>query len=189
MLKLLPFYAPQEYVFSDPDTNHTFIANTQKELVTNIINYRAQNNLEPIQHLNLVLENYWCGLPENAGKCTKTELKRGWFLYWKGGVQVFKNVFYGEKNMVSQEVADARSVICSTCPENIFPDKDGFIEYSDRLAEASTGGKKTVKYSELGNCNLCTCTLKALVWSKNNKVSPEENYPAHCWKLLKELNE
>jgi len=187
--RLKPFEVPMKYVFTDPDTSFQYDEPTKEALFKRIINYRAQNRLDPIEALDVVLENYWCGRIENAGKCDLVKLKRGWYHYIRGGIALLENIFLGEANMVSQEIADARSEVCgeyngrSKCEFNIFPDKDGFIKWSDELAEATTGGKKSSNHDNLGNCELCTCTLKAKVWSKEVKLDEKEREkaPSYCW--------
>ena len=133
--------------------------------------------------MDQVLENYWCGLPENAGKCSVVNLSRGWYHYLKGGIALLENMFFGEKNMVSQEEADARGSVCIECPFNVFPDRDAFIQWSDEIAEASTGGKRSKHHDELGNCEICTCPLRAKVWNKDAKMTEKESEkaPDFCW--------
>lgn len=186
MLRFLPFTAPSRYVFTDPNTGYEYHSKNKEELIKHIINYRAQNGYEPIEHLDLVLENYWCQLPENAGNCQKYKLKRGWFATWNGAIQVLKNIYYGEANMVDKQEADRRAEICVKCPHNIFPDKTDFIEWSDEVAEASTGGRKCDKHTELGNCGVCSCPLRAKVWAKHFNVSEADNtrLPNFCWQKL-----
>lgn len=186
MRRLLPFTGPAAFVFKDPDTGFNFYSRSREELVNRIIHYRAQNELPPIEHLNLVLENYWCSLPQNAGSCEDYKLQRGWMAILKGGIQILENMFFGEKNMVDLETAEARAKICKGCPKNIFlEDKAGFIKWSDEIAEASTGGKTTSNNKYLGNCAVCSCPLRALVWSKYPKIeiSKQDEYPDFCWKL------
>lgn len=177
------FQAPSRYIFKDPDTKRKFEAPNKKELIQHIQSYREQNRLKPIQALEAVLENYWCSLPENAGKCETLPLKRGWFQYLKGGVSLLENIFMGEKNMVSQEEADIRSEICSECPHNVFPDKGPFVKWSDEIAGAATGGRQSSKHNLLGNCEICSCPLRAKVFHKHPKPSREEKekMPSFCW--------
>lgn len=163
-----------------------------EELVKHVVNYRAQNGLEPIEHLRASIEDYLCQQPENGGKCMEYKLGRGLFATYRGGVAVVKNFLFGKKEMVSEDVADERATQCLDCPLNIFPDKDGFIEFSDRLAEASTGGLKSKHYDDLGNCAACSCVLKMKVWKKGPfTVSDKEKAlmeSVDCWQL-KELKE
>ena len=133
--KFKPFKTPYRWIFVDPDTQRAYSALTKKELFNQIINYRDQNKLAPIQALEHVIENYLCSLPENASNCEPEKLKRGWMSFIKGGVAVLENIFYGEKNMVSQEEADRRSEICLQCPNNVFPDRGGFVKWTDEVAE------------------------------------------------------
>lgn len=162
MQKLIPFAAPARFVFLDPDTKHEYSAPSKEELIRHIEGYRTQNRLKPIESLAVILENYWCGLPENMGKCAQLPLRRGLLSYVKGGVALIENILM--KKMVSVEEAEARAKICLSCPHNVFPDKDAFVKWSDELAENATGGRRVSAHEQLGNCDVCTCTLKAKVW-------------------------
>jgi len=138
--------------------------------------------------MDRVLENYWCGMPENAGKCDLVSLQRGWYHYLKGGIALLENLFFGEKNMVVQEEADRRASLCLDCPHNVFPDRDKFVKWSDGIAEESTRGKRSKHFEDLGSCEICTCTLKAKVWHKSPEMNKEESEqaPDFCWAKRKE---
>jgi hypothetical protein len=160
-----------------------------------IVNYRAQNRLDPIEQLGAVIENYWCELPENAGKCCRKELQRGWMTFLQGGITLVEKVFYGERNIATQAVADTRAEICANCPYNEFPDKGLFVEWSDKMAIAATGGRRAARYDELGNCAVCTCPLKAKVWYRpHGKKITEGLKPAQleqmrsvgCWQTTED---
>lgn len=181
------FQGPTTLEFIDPDTGFHYKAATKEALFDLIINYRIQNRLDPIKALDTVLENYWCSKPENAGKCEVVQLSRGWYHYLSGGISLLENLFFGEKNMVTQEDADWRAAICSECKHNVFTDKGDFIKWSDEIAEASTGGKKSKFYDELGNCEICTCPLRAKVWAKEASMTKEESdkAPSWCWAKTK----
>lgn len=183
MLKFASFEAPSRYTFVDPDTQHLYSASDKGTLIENIVNYRCQNSLPPLEELGRVLDDYWCRLPENAGKCEEYKLNRGWFATWSGAVHLLKNVFYGSENMVGQEEADERSVVCKSCPNNVFPDRFLFIKWSDELAEASTGGRKSKEHTSLGNCAICSCPLRAKVFAKDMKMTEEQRKlaPDFCW--------
>lgn len=132
-----------------------------------------------------MLENYWCSLPENAHKCKSVPLRRGWFQTLKGGIALFENLAY--KKMVSPQVAEERAKICIACPHNIFPDKGAFIEWSDKIAEASTGGLTTPLSGELGNCEVCSCPLRAKIFY-GGKITVtaeqrEKMQKVNCWQI------
>ena len=178
------FAAPLRYVFVDPDTQYNYEAPTKEALISHITVYREQNQLPPLQALDAILQNYWCSLPENLHLCRDVPLKRGWFKYLRGGIALLENVFYGEDNMISPTLAEKRAQICTSCPYNVFPDKTGFLAWSDELAENATGGKKVPSHDNLGNCAVCSCTLKAKVWYKG--PFKQEDFPSHCWQLKKD---
>lgn len=185
MRKLFPSESPAEFVFIDPDTEHEYRADSRATLIKHILGYRSQNQLKPIEHLHAVLENFWCRFPQNAYKCEDVELERGFVEEVHGAVNLVKNIFFGEKNMVDQAEADRRSAICTTCPENVFPDKTTFIAWSDKIADASTFGKRSEHHDALGNCAVCSCPLRSKVWAKNVSVKEADKpkFPSFCWQL------
>lgn len=189
MLVLSPNEVPDRYDYVDPDTGQLFVFSTKQQLIQHIISYRAQNKLEPIKHLNLVLEDYWCRRRVNAPKCIPVTLQRGWVATLRGGLRVLENIFFGEEKMVTQEIADRRSEICVNCPHNIFIDKGPFIQWSDDIAEASTGGRRSKHHDDLGNCGVCSCPLRAKVFAKDVEPTDEERpqLPAFCWQLENDL--
>lgn len=186
MKRLRPFAVPNRFLFVDPDTQRVYKATSKEALFRDIVNYRSQNRLPPIQALEVVIENYWCSLPENCALCEDFTLSRGWLQYLKGGIALVENFFYGEKNMVPQAIAEERAAICLQCPRNIAPDKGPFLSWSDEIALASTGGRKTSVDDKLFSCEACTCVLKAKAHYRGPfSLSKEEKekMPAFCWQL------
>lgn len=173
-------------MFKDPDTKHVFEESNYANLYKRIILYRAQNNLEPIENLNIIVENYICGLPENANKCCDREMQRGLWEYVKGGVALVKSLMY--QDFASQAVADKRAKQCVGCKFNIFPDKGNFLTWSDNIAIHTVGERKSKEHEKLGNCSVCTCNLKSKVFYKGKlpKVSHEQMEKfkeVNCWQI------
>lgn len=189
LLKFKALEAPDKFLFVDPDTGRRFQASTKEQLIKQIVPYRAQNELEPLEYLGVVIEAYMCSLPQYRHKCEPTEpFSRDILGYLSGGVALLKNAFYGRKNMVTQKAADLRASQCVFCRYNVFPDKSTFLRWSDNIAEASTRGRKSKYYNKLGNCEVCSCPLKAKVWykGKGDKFSKEEIKmfkTVDCWQL------
>ena len=184
-LKLRPFVAPRRFVFKDPDTGFEFEEDTQTKLFARILSYRGQNRLPEIEALSTVVEAYWCTLPENLGSCRAVPLKRGWYQYLKGGIALFQNLVYN--SMVSQEEAERRAAICLGCKYNVFPDKGNYARWADELAEASTKGRRVSVHEKLGNCEVCSCNMRAKVFyagpispSAEERVKMRE---VKCWQL------
>lgn len=147
--------------------------------------YRKQNNLEDLEMLSEVLENYWCGLPENKGRCEPRELKRGVLGYLKGGIAVLKNMVYAK--FAPQEIADSRGRQCVECKFNTFKDNGPFVEWSNKIAEASTLGRKSKYHDKLGECAVCICPLRAKVFY-GDVISLEQEWiepmqSVNCWQL------
>jgi len=154
---------------------------SKKTLMDRIILYREQNGLEPIDYLSDVLENYWCVLPENIGKCEPKELPLGLMDYIRGGVAVIKNYMYS--SFASQETAEKRAKQCAGCKYN------GLLEKSwvDVIAINSVGGKRTAQYDRLGRCDVCLCALNGKVFWSGKVPATEEQLQKYeeinCWQL------
>lgn len=188
LLRLRPSAAPRRYIFTDPDTNRKFKAESREALIKAIVAYRSANGLEPIKRLEIVLDHYWATLPENIGNTEiAPKLERGWLAYVKGGLTMLDYLYYGEKKLVNQETADKRAKQCASCKYNIFPDKGPFIEWVDGIAKASVGEKATPYDDDLGNCEVCSCVNRAKVWYRG-KFEPSEKEikkfkEVDCWQL------
>lgn len=177
--------APFRISWKDPDTGRRFIAKTRVELIQKIVTYRAQNELEPIENLNLVLENYWCHLRENKHLCTDATLERGWKTYLKGGINLVKTMLFN--SYVDQETADKRSEICASCPMNIVPSKTNWETWADDVAEHTIGDRKSKFHDKLNSCQVCTCVMKSKVWiGEKLEFTPDElsKFPNFCWQKI-----
>lgn len=186
LLRLHPCAAPKRYIFEDPDTHRKFNASNKESLVRAIVAYRAANGLHPIKRLEIVLDHYWASLPENKENAqVAPPMKRGWLAYIKGGITLLDNLWYGPKRLVDQKTADERARQCSTCRFNHFPDKGPFVEWADKIAQASVGDLKTPYDEQLGNCAVCSCVNRAKVWYKGVFRPSDEEYKkfklVDCW--------
>lgn len=193
LLRLKPFAAPKRYVFKDPDTGFNYEERTQKELIQRIVAYRAQNQLAPLERLDLVLPNYWCSLAENRGECEVCpplgKIDRGLWQYIKGGVALVETLTYPKEHLVSIPDADKRAAICVNCKYNVFPDKDAFVRWSDEVAAAVLSkvlkDKRSKYHDLLGNCEVCSCTLKYKVFYKGsmglNEDQKRKMQEVGCW--------
>ncbi len=153
-----------------------------------IKNYRIQNQLPPIEHLDVVLENYWCSLPENEGLCLPMKLARGFRTSVFGGVALVVKWLKGD--FVTDEVANERANQCVKCPNNYFPDKGPFVQWSDQVALEMVGNRRVALHNELGSCAVCSCPLRAKVFVAGPfKLEPQwkpEMEKVNCWQLKEE---
>lgn len=184
--KFKPFEAPASFVFQDPDTGHILQAKGYTQLYTDIINYRKQNNLESLDELPTVVENYLCGLPENFHRCQPIVNTPGFMGYIKGGIYLLKNMLL--QRFASQEVAEERALQCFTCPNNVFPDRDYFQKWSDEKAKGEVGDRKTSLHHDLGTCGACGCPLRSKVFVAGPlpRFKPAEAAmmrAVKCWQL------
>lgn len=151
-------------------------------MISRIRAYRLQNKLGEIDFLDDVLENYWCSLPENIGKCEPKVLPRGLLGYVKGGLALIKNVAY--KTFVSQEESNRRAKICSECPYNVTPDDVGIAAWADAVAYHATQDHKTDYDVKLKTCSICSCPLKAKVHLGGDLGIAKDTLkilPEYCW--------
>lgn len=188
--KFKPFCAPVEWKFKDPDTGFEFKAITEKDLMKHIREYRVQNSLEPLEFLESTVEHYLCQQRENIGACIRTHrLKRGIFQYIKGGIVCLQNMLYS--SFAPQEKADERALTCVNCPHNIFPDKDRFLKWADKIAQASIEDRRSTHHDELGNCDICSCPLRSKVFFNEKlslPISELAQMPDYCWQKKEVLS-
>lgn len=149
-------------------------------------NYRKQNNLEEIENLPDVIENYLCTLPENRGNCVPYTPPRGLMGYLKGGITLLWNMAFN--SYATKEVAMRRAEICLSCPNNTFPeDRNAFEKWSNEIAYHSLGGRSTEVDERLGTCAVCTCPLRVKIWNGNVTKDKQYNdkFPDFCWAKVK----
>lgn len=180
------FNGPKNIYFVDPDTGQKLVASDKEQLIKHIVAYRNQNNLPPIEELDMVLENFWCVQEENKYNCVTIEdTPLGILGYIKGGIVLFKNVMF--KDFAPQEVAEERAKQCVMCPFNNFPDHAGFLEWTKKAAVDSVGERKVAVQEQLGECRACGCPLRAKVHYKGtlsfNDQERANMESVSCWQL------
>lgn len=166
--------SPSVFVFKDPDTGREFTGKSIAEMLPAIRGYRSQNELEELEYLPQVIENYLCSLPQHKGMCEPVKSpKRSVIQYLQGGVALLKNIAYA--SFCSQEEADRRSEICSRCPRNEFPNRTShFTNWANDLANRSVGDRKSSHHNDLGVCGICSCPLRGKVhWAGKIKLTKE----------------
>jgi len=105
----------------------------------------------------------------------------------KGGINLLMNLFYGDKNIVSQNEADRRAEVCLNCPHNTFPDKANFVKWADEMALLTIRNNKSKYHESLGNCDVCSCNMRAKVFFGSRIVLSDEEkekmQKVGCWQL------
>jgi len=180
--------SPQEWYFKNPEDNFIIRGSNLADTANKVRMYRAQNEHEPLDYLESIIENYLCFRPENRGSCEKMPpLKRGLYTTIKAGVLLIKQMMYN--SFASQEVADRRASLCVECPLNVFPDKSAFVTWADHIAEQTVGERKSKFHNEIGNCEACTCLLRSKVFYNDKiKLKPKveikmREINPNCWQL------
>jgi hypothetical protein len=184
--KFKPFLGPQQHVFKDPDTGIEYSEKDKKTLINRIVAYRRQNELPEIEFLDDVLENYWCSLPENTGRCEHKALGIGILPIMKAGMIMLKNFLYD--SVVGQDVAEKRAAQCVGCKFNRLPESSGVKSWLDLIAINSVKGHRTSQYEKLGTCSVCECPLNMKVFynGKVDKPTIEQQKKfdeVTCWQL------
>lgn len=112
-------------------------------------------------------------------------MPRGFGMYLKGGISLIKMLLF--KQTVPQAIAEKRAVQCVACPLNVFPDRTGFPEWANGIAEKCTNGKKVPQHEELGECEACGCNLRAKVFYGGKLELTEGEIvkmsTVNCWQL------
>jgi len=93
----------------------------------------------------------------------------------------------GEKP--SQELAESRSKVCASCPENkeVVDCSRCNMTALNSLIERSVGAKKTAHDGALKFCSVCHCNLRAKIWTRHEAIwkhtndSDKERFPESCW--------
>lgn len=184
-MQFKPLEGPSYWAFKDPDSGYEYKANSKKELVKLIVSYRAQNELDEIQFLDLVIDNYLCSLPANVGRCRPIpSFKRGLMQTIRGGIGLLENWLYDKT--VDQETADSRAEVCLKCPNNIFPKMGGFDRWATEVAIAALGDdRKSFHNDQLGVCEICSCPLRSKIYIAPELVELTKaelaQMPDFCW--------
>lgn len=95
----------------------------------------------------------------------------------------FMNTLLAQKGVfVSQEEAERRATICSTCPKNqSVPGCWGCSGIMKMVAQY-LGKKHTSRDRALESCAVCGCVLRAKVWLEMDTIDNTGlEYPEHCW--------
>lgn len=175
-------------MFKDPDTGYMYSEPTKKELIIRINAYRSQNKLEKIENLSFIIENYLCSLPENTGKCVPVQTNRGILGYIKGGIALTKAVAYDK--FVTKDVAEKRASICFSCPHNQMPINATWL--NKKIYHIIGDDKKTSHDQNLGECEICSCPLRAKVHYGGEIVLSESmnnQLPDFCWQKKKSIGD
>lgn len=178
--KFKNFTGPASFHFKDPDTGLTYQEKSKEDLILRINSYRSQNKLEKIELLSFVLENYWCSLRENIGKCVPVQTKRGILGYIKGGIALAKAVMYSKFCTLAE--ASRRADICIKCPHNVIPTNATWL--NQKIYHMIGDDKKTPVDEYLGECEICSCPLKAKVHIGEEIIldkDTENKLPDYCW--------
>lgn len=198
-LKTTHIAPPGGWRYVDPTTQYKY---NQKypsldSLLLHIRNYRAENSLDPIPELEMVVSEWLCYQPNVPFKTVPTP--RTINQYFRGGVAAAR-VMLTKEPFCSQEVAEKRAEICVRCRYNEPPAGKSQIEsMTDVAVQAVVGNRKTELNRKLFICTVCTCPLKAKVHLAEDivadNIEEKERYrlpngfpgidgkPLYCWQI------
>jgi len=95
----------------------------------------------------------------------------------------FMNTLSAQKgDFVSQEEAERRAKICSTCPKNQSVKGCWGCGGIIKAVTEYLGKKTTSRDRALESCAVCGCVLRAKVWLELGTIDNTGlEYPEHCW--------
>ncbi len=107
------------------------------------------------------------------------------------GAKIYKRILALENEgidpLVNRETANERAKICLECPRNTGLKKNTVDRKAEGFIRKKTAGQTTDYDDNLGNCGVCSCSLKVAVHFvdkiyKNDRVKNIHSYPQVCWK-------
>lgn len=186
---------PKGYDFKDPDTGHRTNRRNYDQWVGDIQEHRVGMNLPKIDPTEA--ENQNCHKLSNAAAkvfCTGDGLNATDAVTLHAsdiarGTRTILNFKLAGSPLVSQEEADRRAAICSTCYLNVpfrMPCA-GMCGELLEVVEKVVGGVRTQNHNDLNACAACKCSLVAKVHVPLEIIKKTESddinalYPDFCW--------
>jgi hypothetical protein len=180
--------------YEDPETRITVTGHTAEEIGRTLVATRIQNghytNAEEVRQR--VIDEICKQAPERCAR--KTEKTPDGKVRKKFNVEDVRGFIKGftkdiQKGLVDQKEANRRAGICTSCTEfNMEVAGCNGCNGITNTLYAAIGRKKTYHDSQLKNCGVCGCNLKAKVWcSPEGLIAAEQiqqnkdGYPDHCW--------
>lgn len=152
--------------------------------------YEAPKNLEDLveQFLCERLEGYCVDETGRQPISVSEQIAHSFHTVLQGTATLVSWVAGGGER-VSQEQADARASVCSTCPHNQDPAgcTGCNIGALRSLVNKVVGPRKTKDDAALKACNICSCGLQAKVWLPHATIWPHmserqrSRLPERCW--------
>lgn len=96
--------------------------------------------------------------------------------------------------VVDRAIAQDRANVCQSCPHNkaVGGAKNSVAGVARKILEKKNrAGLRVSGEKSLGQCGLCGCVLRLLVWEEQSRIEPfmsaedKARTPSHCWKLRK----
>ena len=185
------------WTYRIPENGLLVNGGTFEALVTEAGNHYRANNLKVPPNLEELILSYVC---QTYAECSYDNVPnaaaRG--IFHRSAITdvirfsrtMFDAMVGGEK--VTQEEADRRAKICSTCPFNVQP--EGCTGCNSRAIKeavtALTRAGKTPYDGQLLSCKFCGCFINAMVWfplstlQKFTDYDENKELPEWCWKKV-----
>ena len=172
------------------DSDAKLSGHSYDNLIEVVTNYRAENHL-PMGDVEGDINSYICS--KNPNFChgvdmvvvtsvntpsQKTELLNDITIWAKNVINSNDEV-----TLVSHDLAEQRSKICSKCNQNVQW-KSGCgacVKATERLSTSIRQAKETPTSKGLGGCLLLRHDNKTAVFLTKDMISPSGNLPEHCW--------
>jgi hypothetical protein len=195
---------PGGWRYVDPDTRFVFDRDYRflNDLLEHIKTFRAQNRLEPIPDLQMVVEEWLCHQPNMKGYYKEVPNPRTMSQYLRGTRAIARTLARSalrlSESYCPPEEAEARAAICEQCFHNDIPhEQSALAAMADTAIQELVGDRSTSKDRKLFTCLVCTCPLRAKVHFSNSliqeDISETERYrypnglpgrdgkPVYCW--------
>ena len=193
---------PGEWQYRVPQTGQFFRASNWPQLQEQLIaHYRATGYSAPADLFGEV-EKFICMNNPDYCDSNAPAMKQAMFYLSHS----FTNVLTGTKTLaswvakgrpyVTQEQAEARATVCSSCPYNLPPEGCSGCNKSV-LKDAVmlvVGKKSTSRDGQLASCRICGCVIQAKIHLPLDSITDhmplerQHALPDHCW-IVKEKHE
>jgi len=168
-------------------------------MVNMVSDYLRANGLQVPVNLPDLIEDYTCrviagdGCEDVDGKDTLISRLQVTWQALKAGTETIGSWFLAGLPKVTQELADSRSEVCTSCVYNVDTSgcKPCQSDALHKLVGKLIGSSRSSKHETLRACDRCGCSLAVKVWvpmEHISRVEPINPLPDWCW-INKEKND
>lgn len=190
---------PDGFYYRHPETGFESRAIDIHTWMEGIHAHRKANALPPITEEQATEQNCltlppgWCRHAQPKNKFVNTRLRWGDIVE---GAKAYIALIASGFQTVSQEEADRRAKVCSSCYLRVQPQGCGSCVKLSRIIVGDIARKKTAHDNHLANraCGVCACPLASVVWfpmsalDKTDSPEKQAQWPSFCWRQKTSVN-